>query len=331
VTINEVPGLPAPTVARRERSRRDFAEAPAWASIGNGWRRLHGDFRNLGYSIEWHDFVAKEDLEWSRSFHPGSVEICLNLAGNGEVSTESSGLSFGPNSTGFYLQQESGLRGIRRGGDRHQFITIELSRDFARQHLDRNEAGLHPTLAIFIGEKPTNAAVSENVPLSNDHRALIMSLRKPPVFAAAQRLWYHGKALEVASTLFYQTPPSGELFCERQKKLNRERVQRVMSLLKENLAEPQGLEEIARRVGCSPFYLSRIFTQEVGQTMTQFLRQARMERAAQLLVAGQLKITAIALEVGYSSPSHFSAAFHETYGCCPGLYPLRTQAQKDAI
>jgi AraC-like DNA-binding protein len=34
------------------------------------------------------------------------------------------------------------------------------------------------------------------------------------------------------------------------------------------------------------------------------------------------------MEVGYSSLSHFSQAFHDEFGCCPGLYPLRTPAQK---
>jgi len=34
------------------------------------------------------------------------------------------------------------------------------------------------------------------------------------------------------------------------------------------------------------------------------------------------------MEVGYNSLSHFSAAFHETFGCCPGLYPLQMPAQK---
>jgi AraC-like DNA-binding protein len=32
--------------------------------------------------------------------------------------------------------------------------------------------------------------------------------------------------------------------------------------------------------------------------------------------------------VGYNSLSHFSQAFHETFGCCPGLYPLATPSQK---
>ena len=39
-------------------------------------------------------------------------------------------------------------------------------------------------------------------------------------------------------------------------------------------------------------------------------------------------VTEAALEVGYNSLSHFSAAFHETFGCCPGLYPLKLPGRK---
>ena len=46
------------------------------------------------------------------------------------------------------------------------------------------------------------------------------------------------------------------------------------------------------------------------------------------LRAAEFNVTEVALEVGYASLSHFSAAFHETFGCCPGLYPLKTPTQK---
>ena len=45
-----------------------------------------------------------------------------------------------------------------------------------------------------------------------------------------------------------------------------------------------------------------------------------MERAAQMLREGRSNVTETALAVGYSSLSHFSKAFWETHGCCPGLY-----------
>jgi AraC-like DNA-binding protein len=42
----------------------------------------------------------------------------------------------------------------------------------------------------------------------------------------------------------------------------------------------------------------------------------------------EYNVTEVALEVGYNSLSHFSAAFQQAFGCCPGLYPLATATQK---
>ena len=46
-----------------------------------------------------------------------------------------------------------------------------------------------------------------------------------------------------------------------------------------------------------------------------------MERAAELLLGGRHNVTEAAMEVGYSSLSHFSKAFCTTIGCCPALFP----------
>ena len=170
--------------------------------------------------------------------------------------------------------------------------------------------------------------VSEPIRLGSEQQQLVQSFRNPPVFQAAQRLWYQAKALEAAASFLYQPSTGGELFCQRQHHLNRDRAQKVLAILKENLAEPPNLEELGRRVGCSHFYLSRIFTQEVGKTISVTLRDLRMERAADLLREGRMNVTEAALEVGYSSLSHFSTAFHEVIGCCPGLYPLAPGGKK---
>lgn len=50
-------------------------------------------------------------------------------------------------------------------------------------------------------------------------------------------------------------------------------------------------------------------------------------RAADLLRTRKCNVTEAGLEVGYSSLRHFSQAFHEMFGCCPGLYPLRTPSR----
>jgi AraC-like DNA-binding protein len=302
-------------------------EADAWRSVGAGWRQLFGSFRDLGLSFEWHDFESTRPVDWARSFHPRSTEICLNLAGHGLVRWKSQRASFGPMSTGFYCQGPEPLEARRIPRQRHQFITVELSRDFLVKHLRGEEARLHPLIRAVVRDERDVAGVAPSIPLTPAQQSLVTSLRTPPVFAAAQSLWYQSKAVELMAQLFFQ-PAGEEMFCTRQNRLARERVEKVVDLLKSHLAEPPSLEAIGRQVGCSPFYLSRTFSSEMGTTIPQYLRRLRMERAAELLQAGKHNVTEAALEVGYSSLSHFSLAFHQTFGCCPGLYPLATPVQQ---
>lgn len=303
-----------------------FSEQPAWARIGAGWQRLHGSYRDLGFSFEWHDFEARETVDWARSFHPGSLEICLNLAGRGVVSDGAGEMRFAPQTAGFYRQGVRPLTASRQPGERHQFLTVELAPEFLRGHLASCDATLHP-VARELMEGGDTACLSGIIRLTAEHQQSVTSLRQPPVFASAQRVWYRAKALEVMAAFLFCAPAGEEFFCQRQKRLSQDRVDRVIAILKQNLAEPPALEALGRQAGCSPFYLSRIFSQQMGRTISQYLRELRMDRAAELLRAGRLNVTEVAMEVGYSSSSHFSTAFHETFGCCPGLYPLATPTQ----
>jgi AraC-like DNA-binding protein len=304
-----------------------FAEAPAWRSIGEGWRPLFGNFRTLGFSFEWHDFHSTEPLDWARSFHPGGVELCLNLAGRAVIGDGRQSSELTEQTFTFYRQGRPSLTATRQGGERHRFITVEYSPEFLRRVFSGQAESLHPLLREVVLSKNTSSGVATADRLNTVLMTAVETMRHPPVFAPAQAIWFQSKAVELAAQLFFQ-PPEGELFCTRAQRSARDRVEKVRVILRGNLTEPPTLEELGRRVGCSPFYLSRLFSQEAGMTIQQFIRQLRMERAAELLRSGQCNVTEAALEVGYNSLSHFSSAFHETFGCCPGLYPLRTPTQK---
>ena len=90
---------------------------------------------------------------------------------------------------------------------------------------------------------------------------------------SAQSLWYQSKALELMAHFLF-TPKDPEFFCMRQKRVARDRVERTKELLARDLANPPTLEMLGQEVGCSPFYLSRIFSREVGLTIPQYLRNA---------------------------------------------------------
>jgi AraC-like DNA-binding protein len=318
-----------PTGGRRAGSV-PFTETGAWRDAG-GWQPLFGSFHGAGFSIEWHDFFARRQLDWGASFHPGCVELCLNLEGRGFVEATGQRTEFDRNTAGFYRRDDAPVTAWRAAEQQHQFLTVEFSCPFLARHLADTKALLHPVVRAAVEGCPCEHVSGATVRLDTSQQQLIATLRRPPVSAAVQPLWYQCKALELAVTFLFQPPPGQEFFCTRQRRLAQERTEQVMFLLKQNLAEPPSLEELGRRIGCSPFYLSRIFSAETGRTITQCLRQLRMERAAELLRSGEYNVTEAALEVGYSSLSHFSATFHETYGCCPGLYPVATPAQKSTL
>jgi AraC-like DNA-binding protein len=304
-----------------EGSALPVEEAAAWRSVGAGWRQLYGSFRQLGISFEWHDFNADTAMDWSRSFHPGSTEICLNLTGHGSVRWNGTEAKFAPMTGGFYCRGPKPLQAARAARERHQFITVELAPEFMTRHLVGQEAALHPLVRAVVAGKRDISGVAPAASLNTAQQQLVQSLRNPPVAAAAQGLWYQGKAAELMAQFFFQLE-GAEFFCTRQHRMAKERVERVIEILRRDLANPPTLEQLGKEVGCSAFYLSRTFSQETGSTIPQYLQRVRMDRAAELLRSGKYNVTEAALEVGYSSFSHFSLAFRQTHGCCPGLFPV---------
>ena len=308
-----------------------FTERPAWRAVGDGWRHLHGSVRGAGVSFEWHDFRTLAEFDWGKSFHPGSVEVCLNLAGEGRVGGNRTETLFAPLTAGFYRRGEQPLPAARLANQRHQFLTVEMSFDFLRRHLGEFGPSLHPLVREVVGGGSGKSALAPPTRLTSRQQQLLASLREAPVLALAQTVWYQAKALEVAAEFFFIAPGEQELFCQRQQRIAAERVEKVIAILREKLAAPPTLEELGRAVGCSPFHLSRTFSAATGLTIPQYVRQLRLERAAELLRSGRFNVTEAALEVGYSSLSHFSQAFHEAFGCCPGLYPVKTPTQSSSL
>jgi AraC-like DNA-binding protein len=294
-------------------------ENSAWAQVKEGWRQLYGSFAREGVSVENHEFQAVAPVDWGRSFHRNSVELCLNLRGTGTVNDGRTKACYQPHTVGFYCNANADLKACRNPGETHSFITVELSREYVETQVHSMEDDLHPALRRWLINRGGSAAAVGA--MSPGQEVTFQALRQPPVPVAAQKLWYKAKTLELLSQVLFQPVPQEEFFCQRQKRVARERVERTTAILRTHLAEPPDIEALGAQVGCSSFYLSRLFSKEMGMTIPQYVRQIRMERAAELLLGGRHNVTETAMEVGYSSLSHFSKAFCTTIGCCPALFP----------
>lgn len=96
-------------------------------------------------------------------------------------------------------------------------------------------------------------------------------------------------------------------------------VDRVKLVLASDLARRWTLAEIAAEVRGSPVYLTQVFQQVEGLPLYRYQLRLRLARALDLL-AQYDDLTALSLDLGFSSHSHFSAAFRETYGYTPSEF-----------
>lgn len=96
-------------------------------------------------------------------------------------------------------------------------------------------------------------------------------------------------------------------------------VDRAKLVLASDLARRWTLAAVAAEVRCSPVYLTQVFQQVEGQPLYRYQLRLRLARALDLL--GQYDdLTALGLDLGFSSHSHFSASFREVYGRSPSAF-----------
>jgi AraC-like DNA-binding protein/mannose-6-phosphate isomerase-like protein (cupin superfamily) len=100
------------------------------------------------------------------------------------------------------------------------------------------------------------------------------------------------------------------------------RLARVCRAILANPADPRDLDDWARAVGMGRRTFTRSFKQETGMGLGVWRQQIRLMEALSRLASGQ-SITAVAYDVGYESPSAFTAMFHRNFGVPPRMYQLR--------
>lgn len=96
-----------------------------------------------------------------------------------------------------------------------------------------------------------------------------------------------------------------------------ERMQQVRDMLHNEPAETYSLVGLARAVGTNEATLKKNFKMVYGTTVFGYLTARRMELAKELLLEKELKVSAVAQEVGYKYASHFTAAFRKHFGVLP--------------
>ena len=100
--------------------------------------------------------------------------------------------------------------------------------------------------------------------------------------------------------------------------LDKEFIQKVLFYISENISDSDlNVELLASQVNLSRSRLYRKIKAITGQTVSEFLRKIRLQKAKQILEAGNSNISEVCFEVGFSSPSYFTKCFKAHFGILP--------------
>ncbi|NYE05860.1 AraC-like DNA-binding protein/mannose-6-phosphate isomerase-like protein (cupin superfamily) [Bacillus niacini] len=102
-------------------------------------------------------------------------------------------------------------------------------------------------------------------------------------------------------------------------------IHRAKLYIRDNLSQPLRLKDVADNLRISSRHLSRLFTEELGVTFTQYVRNERINLATILLTTTDLSIKSIASETGFDTVHYFTTVFKEIIGVTPGEFNKQLQ------
>lgn len=275
-----------------------------------------GDPCGCGYVVHWHEGGEREI---DAGIPVGWLSVLLCLAGAVEhiegrrVQSVPGGWRWCP------PVSKIPIRLSLSGPGPHRLVVLGWDPDWLVRRVGAHAAALKPFVAVACGARAAGRnRRDEPEPLTTHHLHQADLLRHPTVPQSALPVWFEARALGWAATCLFAA--DGELFCHRRQRVDRERVDRCLAILRQEFIEPLALDALARRVGVSPFHLSRTFARVTGETLQRHVRRLRVEHAARLIRAGTHNVTEAAFAVGYSSLGHFASAFRQVFRTTPSRF-----------
>lgn len=173
----------------------------------------------------------------------------------------------------------------------------------------------------FLREDNGNTKYYSNEPISPSSMVVLSQINQYNMHGALKELYCKGKVYELMS-LYFNTSEEADLdhcpFLVDEE--NVVKIKQAKEIVIQRMAEPPTLSQLANEVDLSLNKLKEGFKQIYGDSVFHFLFDYKMEYARKMLETGNHNVNEVGLKVGYSTASHFIAAFKKKYGTTPKKY-----------
>ncbi|CAM5562688.1 helix-turn-helix transcriptional regulator [Edaphosphingomonas haloaromaticamans] len=247
----------------------------------------------------------REEAEAIENLRPG-IKLALLLKGAIEVGIagQTHASESGPSVNLFVSRHEWQLHHRFSSLSSLQYLTLHLDAEAADELLGDADALLPEGMAHHRATCPVAM------------QAIAEQILNAPYVGVARRLHLAGKALELAAlALDTLARPSTNSSVSLATPLEVRRLHELRDRLNRDPANMPGLDRLARDCGMNVRRMTAGFRRLFGQSIGEYLREARLREAWRLLESG-LSVTLTAEQVGYTLP-HFTTAFRQRFGILP--------------
>lgn len=184
--------------------------------------------------------------------------------------------------------------------------------------------GLHAFFQfIHLGQLPSPCIYELQDAELLDHLFKNMSHRLPALKAADKHEEVSLFLIQLYRWLKQEWSRLNEHASAYQTRRNNHQVERILDWIEHHYAKPYSLEEMARSLHLSPFYLLHLFKKTTGMSISEYMAIRRVHQAVLLLTTTNKPVSLVAEEIGLTNSSYFCKLFKSQMGTTPHQYRKR--------
>ena len=180
----------------------------------------------------------------------------------------------------------------------------------------------------FLSPENSTKKYYDNAVVSPSMAVVLSQILSSNIHQSMKALYLKGKVYELLSLYFNKNEDTDIEQCPFLiDEDNIRKIRLAKELILQNISEPPSLQMLSESIALSLNKLKEGFKQLYGDTVFGYLLDHKMEEARRMLASKNYNVNEVGLKIGYSTSSHFIAAFKKKYGTTPKKYLMSLSSQ----